>query len=278
MSIPSHSTRRSALLAERSSTRSPASPVPGAVRIPVARPSRRTFRAAARSKRGMAALLLAWGFALTQGLPVNAAEPLAVSETGTRPAVDIRALQSVAVSSAAAVSPVSRDAFSITMPPPPPPPPVVLSGAGVRGAFVNVATSSVQWPFASSPISSGFGARKAPCRGCSSDHKGLDFTPGSGTPISAMADGVVREVNSSQGGLGTNVVIDHLIDGQLVTSVYGHMQAGSLPLIEGENVSVGTMVGRVGNTGASTGAHLHFEIHVKGSPVDPYAWLTTRVG
>jgi hypothetical protein len=250
--------------------------MPAAARVPVARSPRRSLRAAARGKKGMAALLLAWSFALTQGLPVHAAAPLAVAESGTGTVVDVRDLQNVAVSSAAAVTTVSRDTFSIIAPPPPPP--VVLSIAGVRGTFVNVPTSAVQWPFESSPISSRFGARKAPCRGCSSDHKGLDFTPGAGTPISAMADGVVREVNSNRGGLGTNVVIDHLVDGQLVTSVYGHMQAGSVPLSEGENVGVGTMVGRVGNTGASTGAHLHFEIHVKGSPVDPYAWLASRVG
>jgi murein DD-endopeptidase MepM/ murein hydrolase activator NlpD len=225
----------------------------------------------------MAALLLAWGFALTQGIPVYAADPLTISARGTQPALDARDVQNVAVSSAAAVTTGSRDAFSVIMPPPPPPP-VVLSVGGVRGAFVNVPTSAVQWPFASSPISSGFGQRKAPCRGCSSDHKGLDFTPGSGTPISAMAEGVVREVNSSRGGLGTHVIIDHLIDGQLVTSVYGHMQAGSVTLTEGERISVGDTVGRVGNTGASTGAHLHFEIHVKQSPVDPYDWLTSRVG
>jgi hypothetical protein len=278
MSIPPQSTRRAALLAERLSTRPSVVPVIAAVPVPAARSQRRTFRAAGRGRRGMAALLLAWTIALTQGIPVYAEEPLTISETGTGTVVDAGDLQNVAVSSAAAVTTVSRDAFSIIMPPPPPPPPLVISVGGVRGAFVNVPTSAVQWPFASSPISSGFGARKAPCRGCSSDHKGLDFTPGAGTPISAMTDGIVREVNSSQGGLGTNVVIDHLIDGQLVTSVYGHMQAGSVPLVEGENVSVGTMVGRVGNTGASTGAHLHFEIHVKGSPVDPYAWLTARVG
>lgn len=92
-----------------------------------------------------------------------------------------------------------------------------------------------------------------------------------------MAAGVVRQVRSDSGGLGTHVVIDHQIGGELVTSVYAHMQAGSVPLTEGQRVVVGTTVGRVGNTGASTGAHLHFEVHRQGVPVDPYSWLVSNV-
>lgn len=171
-------------------------------------------------------------------------------------------------------APVQRDSFTVTAPPPPPP--VPRSRTAFAG-YVNIPTSAVQWPFASSPISSGFGARTAPCRGCSSNHKGLDFNPGSGTPISAMADGTVRQVNRSSGGLGTHVIIDHQIGGQLVTTVYAHMTAGSVPLIEGQTVSVGDMVGSVGNTGASTGAHLHFEVHVEGVAIDPYSWLVSNV-
>jgi murein DD-endopeptidase MepM/ murein hydrolase activator NlpD len=174
--------------------------------------------------------------------------------------------------------PVERDSFTVTAPPPPPPVPRSRAAfAGSRSGYVNISTSAVQWPFASSPISSGFGARTAPCRGCSSNHKGLDFNPGAGTAISAMADGTVRQVNRSSGGLGTHVIIDHQIGGQLVTTVYAHMEAGSVPLVEGQTVGVGDMVGRVGNTGASTGAHLHFEVHVGGGAIDPYSWLVSNV-
>tara|TARA_R110002124_G_scaffold117983_4_gene275144 strand:+ start:16135 stop:16305 length:171 start_codon:yes stop_codon:yes gene_type:complete len=54
------------------------------------------------------------------------------------------------------------------------------------------------------------------------------------------------------------------------------MQWGSPAVAVGQPVTVGQLVGRVGNTGASTGPHLHLEIHLDGKPVDPYAWLTTN--
>ena len=137
----------------------------------------------------------------------------------------------------------------------------------------------VRWPFASpSPISSRFGPRTAPCGGCSSNHKGLDFNPGNGTQIQSIAGGVVRSVVSSDSGLGVHVIIEHEIDGAKVTSTYAHMQFGSLAVTKGQVIAAGDPVGRVGNTGASTGAHLHFEIAVGGEQIDPYAWLKAFAG
>ncbi len=151
----------------------------------------------------------------------------------------------------------------------------VAQGGGV-GTFANDPNGTIQWPFSAAvPISGTFGYRIAPCsNGCSSDHKGVDFAPGMGAPIQAIADGVVRYAESSDYGLGVHVIIDHMIDGHLVTSVYGHMQFGSLAVTEGQTVTVGQLIGGVGSTGASTGPHLHLEIHLEdGTPVDPYAWL-----
>ncbi|AWB88313.1 peptidoglycan DD-metalloendopeptidase family protein [Salinibacterium hongtaonis] len=139
--------------------------------------------------------------------------------------------------------------------------------------YTNNPFGSVQWPFPGTvPISSGFGSRNV-CSYCSSYHLGVDFTPGSGVPIQSVADGVVSQVNISGGGLGNNVMIDHVINGQRVQSVYAHMQWGSIQVAVGQQVSVGTTIGAVGSTGNSTGAHLHLEIHLDGTPVDPYAWL-----
>lgn len=134
---------------------------------------------------------------------------------------------------------------------------------------------TIQWPFASgAPITSGFGPRNvAGCGFCSTYHKGLDFTPGSGVPIQIIADGVVSAVIVSNSGLGNHVIVDHVINGQKVQSVYAHMQYGSITVAEGQTVTVGSVVGKVGSTGASTGAHLHFEVHLDGTPVDPFAWL-----
>jgi murein DD-endopeptidase MepM/ murein hydrolase activator NlpD len=141
-------------------------------------------------------------------------------------------------------------------------------------SFTNDPNGTIQWPFPIGvPISSGFGDRIAPCSGCSSYHEGVDFTPGIGTAIQAIADGVVSLVRDDTWGLGTHVVIDHHINGQLVQSVYGHMLRGSVRVTVGQEVKVTDEVGQVGSTGASTGAHLHLEIHVNGVQVDPFAWL-----
>jgi murein DD-endopeptidase MepM/ murein hydrolase activator NlpD len=135
-------------------------------------------------------------------------------------------------------------------------------------------TGPIRWPFpAAVPISSGYGHRQAPCATCSSDHKGLDFNPGAGSPIYAIADGVVVESNNDRGGFGRWIVIRHDVNGLQFDSVYAHMQRDSVTLNIGDTVAVTDYVGRVGSTGMSTGAHLHLEIHVNGVQVDPFTWL-----
>lgn len=235
---------------------------------------------ASASKKGIAAMLFATGLALTNGMPSYAADAVPASETVPQTATAQTATvaqktepaqtQALVVDGESDATTETRDSFTVTLPPP------VRAGFASL-SYINLSTSAVQWPFASSPISSDFGGRTAPCRGCSSFHNGVDFTPGAGTPIASMAAGVVREVNHSSSGLGTHVIIDHQIDGQLVSSVYGHMQAGSAAVVPGQTVAVGALVGLVGNTGASTGAHLHFEVHVQGAPTDPFAWLVANV-
>lgn len=146
------------------------------------------------------------------------------------------------------------------------------------GTFTNDPNSPIQWPFDFGvPITDGFGYRNSPCGSCSSNHQGLDMSPGAGTPIQAIAAGVVIEVGDSPGGYGVYAIIRHQIDGQTVDSLYAHMQEGSVALSVGQPVNVRQQVGQVGNTGASTGAHLHLGITVDGIPVDPYAWLTSKV-
>jgi murein DD-endopeptidase MepM/ murein hydrolase activator NlpD len=132
----------------------------------------------------------------------------------------------------------------------------------------------VRWPFpVPVTISSGFGARSAPCFSCSTDHKGLDFTPGEGVPIFAVADGVVVESKEEQWGFGTWVRIRHNINGVEVETVYAHMLKGSTTLKIGDEVKVADVVGAVGNTGTSTGTHLHLEVLIDGVAVDPFIWL-----
>ena len=140
-------------------------------------------------------------------------------------------------------------------------------------SYSTTGAGTIRWPFPTAvPISSGFGDRVAPCRYCSSNHRGVDFIPGSGAPIFAIADGVVA-ASEFGGGYGQYAYIEHEINGQTILSVYAHMQRDSSPLRAGEKVRVGDFIGLVGNTGTSTGAHLHFEIRINEEYVDPFAWL-----
>jgi murein DD-endopeptidase MepM/ murein hydrolase activator NlpD len=146
-------------------------------------------------------------------------------------------------------------------------------------SFANNTESAVRWPFDGPvKISDGFGPRVSPCSGCSSFHLGTDFLPGYGNPVYAMADGVVSTIGN-EGGLGVHVVIDHLINGELVSTTSAHMQTGSVQVSVGQAVTAGEVIGLVGNTGDSTGPHLHFELRLGGAePVDPNAWLEQHAG
>lgn len=151
-----------------------------------------------------------------------------------------------------------------------------LRSMRIADTFRNNPAGAVQWPFpVGVPITSDFGPRVAPTEGASTNHLGVDFAPGAGVPVQIIAAGVVRQVVArDDGGCGVNVTIDHMIGGRLVSSKYCHLQAGSVRVAAGQQVAVADIVGRVGNTGISTGAHLHFEIRLDGTePVDPVAWL-----
>lgn len=140
-------------------------------------------------------------------------------------------------------------------------------------------TGPVRWPFPGTvPISDGYGWRQAPCPGCSTWHTAVDFAPGAGVPIYAVADGVVVGRDDGRGSWGNYVVLEHVIDGRTVRSSYAHMQRGTSPLAAGDTVAVGDYVGLVGATGQVTGAHLHLEIEVDGTAVDPFVWLTENAG
>lgn len=129
---------------------------------------------------------------------------------------------------------------------------------------------------AGAPVGSPFGYRTAACGACSTNHTGIDWNPGRGYPIVAMADGVVSKVVTSGSSLGVYIVIDHVVNGQAVSSVYGHMENGSLRHSVGDEVRVGDQVGTVGSTGVTTAPHLHFEIRIGGSPINPAPWLASN--
>ncbi|PKI90819.1 hypothetical protein CW368_09135 [Actinomycetales bacterium SN12] len=139
--------------------------------------------------------------------------------------------------------------------------------------YTNDPDAAIQWPFkVGVAMSSPYGARWGRL------HAGIDLVPGEGAPIQAIADGTVRTATESGGAYGVTIYIDHVIDGQVVTSHYAHMQHGSMQVKAGDTVKVGDVIGHVGNTGRSYGAHLHFEIIINGSTVDPLPWMQRNAG
>jgi murein DD-endopeptidase MepM/ murein hydrolase activator NlpD len=116
-------------------------------------------------------------------------------------------------------------------------------------------------------LSSGFGARVDPFLGRPAFHAGLDFEGEPGEPVRATAAGRVVAAGWS-GGYGNRVEIDH---GGGLTTRYGHLSTVSVR--EGEEVRIGSTLGRVGSTGRSTGPHLHYETRVDGEAVDPLRFL-----
>jgi murein DD-endopeptidase MepM/ murein hydrolase activator NlpD len=113
-------------------------------------------------------------------------------------------------------------------------------------------------------ISSGFGARAAPKAGASTFHKGIDYAVPAGTTVRAPASGVVVETGYDS-KLGKFVYIDH---GKGTISKFGHLSDNSV-VEKGQVVTAGQAIAKSGNTGNSTGAHLHYTVTVNGKPVDP---------
>jgi murein DD-endopeptidase MepM/ murein hydrolase activator NlpD len=116
-------------------------------------------------------------------------------------------------------------------------------------------------------LSSGFGWRLHPVFGEYLMHEGQDITSSIGTPVTATALGkvVVKEYSSSYGNY---VVVAH---GNGVRTLYAHLNAFKCEL--GENVRRGQVIGLLGNTGRSTGPHVHYEVRLGERPVDPMPWI-----
>lgn len=101
-------------------------------------------------------------------------------------------------------------------------------------------------------------------------HAGIDLASGVGSPVMAVTNATVLSAGW-EGGYGRCI---RLIGSDGTVFVYGHLSA--ITVSEGERVSAGERIGREGNTGHSTGPHLHFEVRINGTPVNPVSWLRKR--
>ncbi|KCZ54741.1 hypothetical protein HY29_13765 [Hyphomonas beringensis] len=119
-------------------------------------------------------------------------------------------------------------------------------------------------PINGARLSSSFGNRRHPISGYTRLHKGTDFAAPSGTPIYAAGNGVVERA-SRYGGYGNYVRIKHANG---YKTAYAHMSRYGPGVRAGKRVRQGDIIGYVGSTGASTGPHLHYEVYIKGKPVN----------
>jgi murein DD-endopeptidase MepM/ murein hydrolase activator NlpD len=124
------------------------------------------------------------------------------------------------------------------------------------------------WPVMG-PITSSFGQREDPVLGNGEGefHKGLDISAPDGTPVRATADGTVQTAGMVN-GYGREVVLDH---GHGLETCYGHMSA--FAVMPGETVVRGQVIGYVGHSGRVTGSHLHYEVRIRNTPVNPHKYL-----
>jgi len=117
-------------------------------------------------------------------------------------------------------------------------------------------------------FTSGFGVRADPFHAGAAMHPGIDLSGSYGTPIYATADGTVLRAGWNSGGYGNLVELDH---GRGITTRYGHMSA--ILVHEGDHVTRGEQIGRMGSTGRSTGNHLHYEVRIDGRAVNPIPFM-----
>lgn len=116
-------------------------------------------------------------------------------------------------------------------------------------------------------LTSGFGYRTSPFTGRREMHKGLDVATRTGTPIIAPADGLVV-FSGREGGFGNMLVVDH---GYGIVTRYAHLSTIDVKL--GQKIKRGDTVAKVGNTGRSTGPHVHYEVAVNGVAVNPMRYI-----
>lgn len=122
------------------------------------------------------------------------------------------------------------------------------------------------WP-ARGWVTSTFGERTSPFTGFPQLHKGMDIANRAGSPVVASADGIIVQAGTDT-GLGRLVVISH---GYGIKTTYGHLSESFVHI--GQKVKRGTKIGSIGNTGRSTGPHLHYEVSLNGVSVNPAKYI-----
>jgi len=138
--------------------------------------------------------------------------------------------------------------------------------SGMGSDWTQVADAPSLWPV-EGVVTSSFGEREDPFNGEGAFHAGLDISAPSGTVVRATGDGLV-DAAAMTNGYGREVIVDH---GHGVRTVYGHLSG--MIVLAGQHVLRGQIIGYVGRTGRSTGPHLHYEVRINNTPVNPHKYL-----
>lgn len=167
---------------------------------------------------------------------------------------------------------LERDAYTSAPPPPPPPPPPPAPAPVAKASTAGGANEvSVGWSLpVSGRLSSPYGSRpNAPVAGVNGFHSGTDIASTCGEPVRAAQSGTVVEAGT-QGTYGKWILIDH---GNGIKTGYAH--SSEILVDRGDSVATGSIIARVGSTGASTGCHVHFETRVNEARVNPVAFMSS---
>ncbi|MBA2768971.1 MAG: peptidoglycan DD-metalloendopeptidase family protein [Sporichthyaceae bacterium] len=145
------------------------------------------------------------------------------------------------------------------------------SNGALDGATVPAIRGALAWPV-TGRLSSPFGMRVHPVTGVYKLHTGQDIAAPCGTPLRAAREGLVID-SGWNSAYGWRTVVSHgVVGGVLLTTTYNHQQG--LGVAVGDRVGTGQVIGSVGSTGYSTGCHLHVELYVNATVVDPLPWLS----
>ena len=195
--------------------------------------------------------------------------------------------QSIVVASEATQAPTTREQFVATTPD------EIEKRKAEEAAAARAAAAAATVSSSSRPsiaglalVAPGSGAVRYPVTsftpgegpGSGRGHEGWDMIAPEGTPIYAAAAGTVTASAESIGGYGVSIMIMSNLNGTMVETRYGHMVYGSRMVEVGDQVAAGQLIGLVGNTGNSYGSHLHFEVRIGGSVLDPEPWLAANAG
>jgi murein DD-endopeptidase MepM/ murein hydrolase activator NlpD len=142
-------------------------------------------------------------------------------------------------------------------------------GAG-SGDLLRLADAPSLWPVMGR-IGSSFGQREDPFNGEGAFHSGIDIDVAFGSPIRATADGAVETAGMAT-GYGREIILDH---GHGIKTLYGHLSG--FAVTAGQQVSRGQVIGYVGMSGRSTGPHLHYEVRIQNTPVNPHKYMRSTI-